>query len=277
MLARLDHIQLMSEQPERLVAFYQDAMGMAARSIDQNRWLCQGPERRLLIGRGKSQTLGFGAYRCETQDDLATLKDRLVQQRVSLMPSPSPLLAAGAFSFFDPDGNQLVFGLPQPETIDTSSPLALSGRLQHLVFASNDAESLVHFYTNVVGLLISDKMVEDTTITACWMRTKDDREHHSLAVFRKSEQGIDHHSYELNDWGLIRDWADHFAAKGIKLSWGPGRHGPGNNLFIFVYDPDGNWIELSAELETINGERPVGIWRNEPDTLNLWGQAIMRS
>ena len=277
MLARLDHIQLMSEEPERLVAFYQEVMGMAAQFMDQDMWLCQGPERRLLIRRGKSKTCGFGAYRCETERDLAALRARLVEQGIRLEPSPSPLFSGEAFSFFDPDGNQLVFGLSQQEPTQEALTASLHGRLQHLVFASDNADALVHFYTDVVGLLMSDKMVEGTAITACWMRAEDDKEHHSLAIFRKSEKGIDHHSYELRDWGLIRDWADHFASKGIKLSWGPGRHGPGNNLFIFVYDPDGNWIELSSELEIIGGERPVGVWRNEPDTLNRWGAAVMRS
>ena len=34
-------------------------------------------------------------------------------------------------------------------------------------------------------------------------------------------------------------------------AWGPGRHGPGNNLFVFYTYPDGDWIEISGELETI--------------------------
>ena len=56
-----------------------------------------------------------------------------------------------------------------------------------------------------------------------------------------------------------------------------GRHGPGNNLFIFIEDPDGNWIEISAELEVIH-DRQVKVWKHEPKTLNLWGpHSIMRS
>jgi hypothetical protein len=57
--------------------------------------------------------------------------------------------------------------------------------------------------------------------------------------------------------------------------WGPGRHGPGNNLFVFIEDPDGNWIEISAELEVIYG-RPAKEWPHAPYTLNQWGTAIMR-
>tara|TARA_S200000501_G_C20423051_1_gene568842 strand:- start:399 stop:593 length:195 start_codon:yes stop_codon:yes gene_type:complete len=62
----------------------------------------------------------------------------------------------------------------------------------------------------------------------------------------------------------------------IELMWGPGRHGPGNNLFVFVEDPDGNWIEISAELEVIH-DRPSKDWPQEERTLNLWGKAILRS
>ena len=87
---------------------------------------------------------------------------------------------------------------------------------------------------------------------------------------------MDHHSYEAGDWGYIRDWCDHFARHDIQLEWGPGRHGPGNNLFVFITDPDGNWIEVSAELEVIY-DRGVVDWPQHPRTLNKWGRAIMRS
>jgi catechol-2,3-dioxygenase len=88
--------------------------------------------------------------------------------------------------------------------------------------------------------------------------------------------GVDHHSYEAGQWTTIGQWCDHFGDLSIPLMWGPGRHGPGNNIFIFVTDPDGNWIEVSAELEVIQG-RPVKHWPHAERTLNLWGRGILRS
>jgi catechol-2,3-dioxygenase len=87
---------------------------------------------------------------------------------------------------------------------------------------------------------------------------------------------VDHHSYEAGEWDTIRDWCDHFASHGVQVFWGPGRHGPGNNLFIFIEDPDGNWIEVSAELEVIH-DRPVKNWPHAERTLNLWGRGVLRS
>jgi hypothetical protein len=39
------------------------------------------------------------------------------------------------------------------------------------------------------------------------------------------------------------------AAGGIECLWGPGRHGPGNNVFSYYRDPTGNMIEFYGEME----------------------------
>ena len=106
---------------------------------------------------------------------------------------------------------------------------------------------------------------------------RSDPEHHSFAAFRAPAVRGDHHSYETTCWNDIRDWADHMGRQNIKLWWGPGRHGPGNNLFFMVEDPDGYKVELSAEIELMPREMAARSWKHEERTLNLWGQAWMRS
>jgi catechol 2,3-dioxygenase-like lactoylglutathione lyase family enzyme len=127
-----------------------------------------------------------------------------------------------------------------------------------------------------LGFTLSDIVVDGGGgIRTVFLRSS--QEHHSFAVFQASENRFDHHCYEVGDWNDIRDWADHMAAARIPLKWGPGRHGPGNNLFMFVHDIDGNWIELSAELEIVAHDRPAGTWPHEERTLNSWGQGMLRS
>ena len=38
--------------------------------------------------------------------------------------------------------------------------------------------------------------------------------------------------------------ADLLASHGVKLIWGPGRHGVGHNMYTYHHDPDGNIVEL---------------------------------
>ena len=44
-----------------------------------------------------------------------------------------------------------------------------------------------------------------------------------------------------------------------------------------IRDPEGNWLEISAELEIITLDRPIGLWEHAEKTLNSWGQALLRS
>jgi catechol 2,3-dioxygenase len=275
--AQLDHLQLLTNAPERLVAFYGEALGMRPERLGQDLWLCAAAERRMLIGRGPSPALRFGAYRFESRSELAAMRERLERHGIVVAASPSPLFGPPAFSLTDPDGNTMVFG---HEPSLHSAPETRKGRrarLQHVAVASDNPERLLRFYTDVLGFVLSDKVLDDGALSACWLRT--DREHHTMALFRTRQAGrrLDHYSYEVEDWGLIRDWADDFAARGIELAWGPGRHGPGNNLFIMIRDPDDNLIEFSAELEVITNDRPVVVWPQEEKTFNKWGPASLRS
>jgi catechol-2,3-dioxygenase len=88
---------------------------------------------------------------------------------------------------------------------------------------------------------------------------------------------FDHQSFETPSWTDLRDWADHMARLKMPMAWGVGRHGPGNDVFFMVADPDGNLAEISSEIETCAVDRPVGLWPHEERTLNVWGRAIMRS
>ena len=135
---------------------------------------------------------------------------------------------------------------------------------------------MVDFYADKLGFTVSDR-VRDAggVLRACFMRS--DLEHHSLAIFRAPEARLDHHSYETGNWGDIRDWADHLARKDIPIVWGVGRHGPGDDLFFMVRDPDENLVEISAEIEQCAAERPAGLWPHAERTLNVWGNAILRS
>ncbi len=265
----LHHIQLRSSDPAGLAAFYADVMDMTARPLGGNEWLCEGPLRRVLFTPGQNKTLGYGAFGCRDAEGLAALRAKAGQEGLAILPSPSPLFAEG-FAVRDPDGNQIAFGLGHTE----APRPGLRGPIQHLTLATRDPVATEAFYVDKLGFLASDRVVAtDGAVNTVF--TRSNHEHHTLACFRQDRVGIDHHSYEAGDWSVIKDWCDRMGDKRVPIMWGPGRHGPGNNIFIFVEDPDGNWIEISAELEVMY-DRPVRIWPHEPRTLNSWGRAIMR-
>jgi catechol 2,3-dioxygenase-like lactoylglutathione lyase family enzyme len=269
--ARLHHLRRDSAQPERLAKFYAELLGDSIERLDEC-WLVHGPGRALIAGTGAAGGAPYFALQMQDASQLRTYAAELDARGVQRLPSPSPLFGEEAFAVADPEGRRLVFGLPR----ETARGDGLPGRLQHFVCASAQLPQLTAFYRDRIGMIESDRVLEGASdLSACFLRS--DPEHHSFAAFRAPASRPDHHCYETNGWMDIRDWADRMGRLGIKLWWGPGRHGPGNNLFFMIEDPDGYKVEFSAELELMPKEMQYRTWPHEERTLNLWGSAWMRS
>ena len=269
--AYLHHLAFTSPDPEALARFYGDAMDMAVIRASDEEWRCEGPRRRLILSPGPAKQLDYAGFACRNQTGLALLRARAEDRGILRKPGPSSLFGEESFSVADPDGNRICFGLAPAE----SRRDGLHAPVQHLTLASKDAEAFEAFYHGELGFEVTDRVRHADGTLATSFATSN-HEHHTIACFKSDRAGMDHHSYEAGDWNTLRDWCDRFAGLRIRLTWGPGRHGPGNNLFAFIKDPDGNWIEVSAELEVIMG-RPAREWPPEERTLNLWGNAVLRS
>ena len=271
--ARLHHLRRDSADPERLARFYGELLGDRVDALSAGEWLVQGHARRLIVGRGAPASVPYVALALRDRAQLEGYRGALEIAGVARGPSPSPLFGAGAFAVTDPDGRQVVFGVPERAQSPAASGPA--GRLQHFVCASARLPEMLEFYRDRLGAMESDRVLDGDALAAVFLRS--DPEHHSIAAFRAPDSRADHHCYETAGWMDIRDWGDRMASLRIPMFWGPGRHGPGNNLFFMIEDPDGHKVEFSAELERMTREAAYRTWPHEQRTLNLWGSAWMRS
>lgn len=181
-----------------------------------------------------------------------------------------PVDDAKGLACTDPDGNTVHFHAPvrRPgeHAADTRTrPI----KYQHITLATHDVAKMTDFYTRLAGFRISDQLDDGGFV---WLRSN--RDHHTLAIVHNQQPGLDHYSYDLAEWADFKTWCDRLTEEGIDVVWGPGRHGPGNNLFIFFDDPAGNHVELSAELEKFHDDRVTYTprqWDPVPRSVNLWG------
>jgi catechol 2,3-dioxygenase len=178
----------------------------------------------------------------------------------------------GAVCVYDPDGNAVQLHGPLSRAGEHGgNPHRRPVRIQHATLATAALEPMVAFYVQL-GFRLTDRMGS----VFAWLRSS--VEHHSIAIVDVGRQGgLDHFSFDLESWDNFKVWADRLTDLGIPVQWGPGRHGPGNNLFLFFDDPDGNHIELSAEMERFFDDRAQyepRLWTADPSTVNLWGGQV---
>src|SRR5947209_13494665 len=132
--ARLDHIRLDSDDPQRLAAVYHEALGMAPVPLDDGTMLLQGQERRIVIGPGTPGAQPYSAFALGDAARLDRAARALAGRGLPLLPSPSPVFEDGAFAVADPDGRLVVFGVPRRalaagRDADANAASHLSGRL----------------------------------------------------------------------------------------------------------------------------------------------------
>lgn len=274
--ADLAGVALTSPDPVKLVKFYEHILQYTGK-MSGDQWIGQRDLRWLTVGPGSAKNLAYTALSVPDERSLLQLQDRLTQASIEFSEMPAAVLLGKAITFADPDGNRLIFGVRDAESaIDIDSASPAPARLQHVVFATDAAAAMVRFYCDVIGFAPLDYVKDtDGDLTSAFLNCGAD--HHSIAIFRAAGKRLDHLCFDVDNWSHIRDWADWFGQHHISLRWGPGRHGPGNNLFFFVNDPDDNWLEFSAELEQVDGTRPLVTWAHEERTLNSWGSAFLRS
>jgi catechol 2,3-dioxygenase-like lactoylglutathione lyase family enzyme len=165
---------------------------------------------------------------------------------------------------------------PSRPSLATNSGPFPPAASQHFALRTQNVEGMLRFYTEDLGFALSDEVKDDFgQLKACFVRGNE--MHHTLALFGAPVSCFDHQSFETPGWHELKHWADHMGQLRVEIVWGVGRHGPGNDVFFMVRDPDGNLAEISSEIEICAVNRPAGQWKHEERTLNLWGKAIMRS
>ncbi|MBM6443859.1 MULTISPECIES: VOC family protein [Pseudomonas] len=273
--ARLMYLHMGSKEPQKQIDFYQRMMDMQCERFTDGSAVLRGPNRVVQISPADKHGLLAAAFQLGSKAQQAELRHQLEERGCSVQEITSPILEQGSFSIRDPQGRETIFGVANNH--HRADLPGMPGRLQHVVFQTTELEDMVDFYVNTVGFTISDNVMDQETgkLMVCFLRSDD--EHHSLAFFRGSKNEWDHHCYETNEWNDIRDWGDRFAKERISIFFGPGRHGPGNNLFFMVVDADRNRLEFSAELEMTTADQAPGNWPQSEYTLNSWGRAWIRS
>lgn len=278
---QLKRLHLQSPQARALAQFYSKAFGMSCHEA-HGTWFCRNEDREVLVSEGQAGQLHYALFAIEGSEEWAAfkLKTRALPKAHLKAYAELPDTAMG---FIDPDQNCVVF-VPEsdlesptqrPSLATNSDPLPPAAS-QHFALRTPNIQAMVRFYTEDLGFILSDVVKDDTgQLKACFVRGNE--MHHTLALFGAPVSCFDHQSYETPGWHELKNWADHMGQLRVEIVWGVGRHGPGNDVFFMVRDPDGNLAEISSEIEICDASRAVGEWKHEERTLNLWGKAIMRS
>ncbi len=277
----IGHLALASPDVDRLAAYYTEVLGFEL-SVRADGAAYLTPElahHAVTVQQGKESGLDHLAFRIE--GSLGDAERELAaagigaKRKTDAEPGIAELL-----EIEDLDGNRLQLYAEIEERAELAPSGVRPQKLGHVCYFVRDVQATTEFYEQL-GFKWSDWMGDFFVFLRC------NADHHALNLLRSENNKRLHHiGWELRDWANIQTACDWLARNDYPLVWGPGRHGPGHNLFTYHRDPDGNVVELFAELDLMLDEslgyfdprpwhhdfpqRPK-VWTPGPRVPNSWG------
>ena len=142
-------------------------------------------------------------------------------------------------------------------------------RLAHVNLNCTDLAADRAFFEGTLGFALSDR-----TKAMAFVRTNAD--HSAVVLSDAPVDGLNHVAFLLPGWEGVLRAAGRLADAGTPIGWGPGRHGPGDNVFAYYVDPFGIVVEHAAEVLQVDESYRVGgpeDWSWPPGRTDHWGIA----
>jgi catechol 2,3-dioxygenase-like lactoylglutathione lyase family enzyme len=146
---------------------------------------------------------------------------------------------------------------------DRDRPLQVT----HVVINARDREACTRFLIEVLGFRLSDR-------TGFMNFIRCDEVHHAIAYAQSGISSLNHIAFEMKDFDAVMRGIGRLKDAGFSPAWGPGRHGPGNNVFAYFVTPFGATVEYTAEVQRIGDDYKVGApedWIWPPNRMDHWG------
>ena len=100
-------------------------------------------------------------------------------------------------------------------------------KISHVVLNTPDMDGMQNWYEEMLGFRTSDYSADQMV----FLRIGSD--HHAIALVRAQYPSINHVAFEMPGIDSFMRGIGRMKQMGQMPSWGPGRHGPGNNPFAY--------------------------------------------
>ncbi|MDM0059361.1 VOC family protein [Variovorax fucosicus] len=250
-------------------AFY-ELFGLEAQvSGDDLVFRCEGSAQELLrLMPGARKKLSYVSLGTNAAG-MASLVANLERHGVAIAESPFGPMAG--IWFRDPHGDWLNVQVAEPLPSNAQVPAEINApgryrrigtracdpssqqkrarprRMGHLIKFSPDVNRSVAFYTEVLGMKVSDRAGD----VLAFLRGSAGGDHHIVAFAQSTHTGLHHLSFEVADIDEIEVGAQTLLRAGYKDGFGLGRHVGGSNYFHYIRDPWNSLVEYFWDIDVI--------------------------
>ena len=266
LLSQLAHLELESPRLDETVAFFTDVFGMHETERDGGRVYLRAwgdPfHHSLVVAEGEQAQLGHVGWRAAGTEQLEAAVSRLEELGYGEGWIEGDRGHGPAYRYRTPGGHlQEVFWQverfkAQPELRSTFpvrvqkfSPVGVGVRqIDHVTVTTPAMNADIDFYRDVLGFRFMEYTVlEPASQEPFFAQLSNTEQAHDLALISDNSgmPARSHHfAYWVDQTHEVARAADILMEAGVALEYGPGKHGHGENSFLYVREPSGHRVEV---------------------------------
>jgi catechol 2,3-dioxygenase-like lactoylglutathione lyase family enzyme len=210
----------------------------------------------------------FSGDRAEVEAVYARVQKSMLRHGAWVDEFDEPGRGAG-FYVCGPEGEPYRFVTEKDATVALPADRARPLQVSHVVFNTLNREAASKTLTDVFGFKLSDR-------TRIMNFLRSDSTHHAIAYADAKNVSLNHIAFEMIDTDAVMRGMGRLKDAGCPTVWGPGRHGPGNNVFAYFVAPFGACIEYTSDVQRVADDYRVGApddWKWPPGRGDHWGVA----
>ena len=221
-----------------------------------------------LVGLSPAQTSSIQSTTFSaSESEIAAVEERAGAAGIDVVTTTSTDPGGGTGILIVLPGGACFRLLAGSETHESLVGADIPVRLTHVVLNASDAEREAKFCEDILGFRVSDR-----TVGMAFVRCNES--HHSIAFARAGFDSLNHIAFEMADLDAVMRGMGRMRDAGFEPAWGPGRHGPGANVFAYYVAPFGAVVEFSTAVVTVSDDYRVGgldDWTWPAGRIDQWG------
>lgn len=275
-LTHLRHVGLFSPNLKEQAKFYEAIWGVDKIAEDGDSIYFRGASSEhyiLSLHAAQRRGLHHLAFGMKNEAEVDSAAKELRSQGIQIVSEPQPLNKPGGgygLRFVDPEGRciELSAGVRQHEG-GWKEKKVQPHSICHVVLNTKQLDAIAEFYMQIFNFRISDWSEHLMVFLRC--NTK----HHAIAFNQAPHASVNHVAYLVSNVDEVMRGMVNMRKHGIEPGWGPGRHGPGNNIFCYFTEPFGYVVEYTSDIDYILDEKAhvPKVWKRTPELIDRWGVA----
>jgi catechol 2,3-dioxygenase-like lactoylglutathione lyase family enzyme len=272
-------VDLVATNLDEALRFYETVWNLTPVGSDNDSRYFRGTARYhhiLGLHRGAQPAVIRVTFDVASRSDVDELQRRIAA--AGARPTALAVLTTpgGGYGFGckDPDGRNLVFVCDVADHADGADQPDRPRKIVHVNLNARDFDASLAFFTGALGFRIIDDNAP------LWFLHCANSDHCSIVLCKTNLPTLNHIAFDMADFDSVMRGLGRMKDNGYPTEWGPGRHGPGDNVFAYFCGPDEVPLEYAAEILQVDDNyapHPSSYWKFAPGRSDQWGITQPRS